>query len=239
MGAISVYGIYCTHDILNKWNQHKLTSIYIFITCLALGGCLQLAGGILTLVYTKVMPEPLREYMAENLRSNYTGGLGAGFLERQYDRSVDWVQINYQCCGVISYEDYRNGYFYNTYNKYTIVSVVPNSCCIYRDQTSSLVQCKMKSVNIFRKGCYDILMFWMDSYGAIITSILIVIGILDLIFSVIFLNITRQIKNLKQRQFIEKNLLKHKINQFCSSSRHDIFDTNTLDETMSNIETKN
>lgn len=40
------------------------------------------------------MPVPLREYMAENLRSNYTGGLGAGFLERQYDRSVDWVQIN-------------------------------------------------------------------------------------------------------------------------------------------------
>lgn len=45
-------------------------------------------------MYTKAMPVPLREYMAENLRSNYTGGLGAGFLERQYDRSVDWVQIN-------------------------------------------------------------------------------------------------------------------------------------------------
>ena len=40
------------------------------------------------------MPIPLRRYMADNLRSNYTGGLAIGFLERQYDRSVDWVQIN-------------------------------------------------------------------------------------------------------------------------------------------------
>jgi hypothetical protein len=61
---------------------------------LAIGGMIQLAGGILTVVYFKTMPWSLREYMAENLRSNYTGGLGAGFLERQYDRSVDWVQIN-------------------------------------------------------------------------------------------------------------------------------------------------
>ena len=128
----------------------------------------------------------------------------------------------------------------NLYNKYTIVSVVPNSCCIYRDQTSSLVQCKMKSVNIFRKGCYDILMFWMDSYGAIIASILIVGGLLDILFSVIFSNITRQIKNLKQRQYIERNLLKHKINnyQIEKNIRNDVFDTNTLDETMSYVETK-
>ncbi len=61
---------------------------------MAIGGAVQLAGGILTVVYFKTMPWSLREYMAENLRSNYTGGLGAGFLERQYDRSVDWVQIN-------------------------------------------------------------------------------------------------------------------------------------------------
>jgi hypothetical protein len=127
---------------------------------LAIAGGIQLAAGILTIVYTKTMAEPLREYMAENLRSNYTGGLNVGFLERKYDLNVDWVQINYQCCGVNSYEDYRNGFFYNSVNQYTIVSVVPNSCCIYRDQSTQLRQCKMNTVNIYRKGCYDILMFW-------------------------------------------------------------------------------
>lgn len=42
----------------------------------------------------RAMPYPLREYMADNLRSNYTGGYGMGYLDRQYDRYVDWVQIN-------------------------------------------------------------------------------------------------------------------------------------------------
>lgn len=42
----------------------------------------------------RALPWPLREYMADNLRSNYTGGYGMGYLDRQYDRYVDWVQIN-------------------------------------------------------------------------------------------------------------------------------------------------
>ncbi len=54
----------------------------------------QVAAGILCIVYTRTMPGPLREYMADNLKSNYTGGFGLGYLERQFDKSVDWVQIN-------------------------------------------------------------------------------------------------------------------------------------------------
>ena len=54
----------------------------------------QISAGVLSLAYMKTMPGPLREYMADNLRSNYTGGFGVGYLERQYDKSVDWVQIN-------------------------------------------------------------------------------------------------------------------------------------------------
>jgi hypothetical protein len=38
----------------------------------------------------KDMPMKLRGYMAENLRSNYTGT----FYDRQFDRSVDWTQTN-------------------------------------------------------------------------------------------------------------------------------------------------
>lgn len=57
-------------------------------------GLIQISSGITTVVYMKTMPGPLREHMADNLRSNYTGGFGMGYLERQFDRSVDWVQIN-------------------------------------------------------------------------------------------------------------------------------------------------
>jgi hypothetical protein len=51
---------------------------------------LQYAAAILCIVYMKEMPMRLRVYMAENLRSNYTGT----FYDRQFDRSVDWTQIN-------------------------------------------------------------------------------------------------------------------------------------------------
>ena len=61
---------------------------------MAVAGIVQIASGILSVVYTRTMPGPLREYMADNLKSNYTGGFGLGYLERQFDKSVDWVQIN-------------------------------------------------------------------------------------------------------------------------------------------------
>lgn len=82
--------------IMTKCNIYWYTNSlrFKFIVVIGLGGLYQLAVGILSIVYTKTMQEPLREYMADNLRSNYTGGFGVGYLERQFDRSVDWVQIN-------------------------------------------------------------------------------------------------------------------------------------------------
>ena len=67
---------------------------------IAVLGILQIASGVFTVVYTRTLPGPLREYMADNLKSNYTGGFGLGYLERQYDKSVDYVQMTYQCCGI-------------------------------------------------------------------------------------------------------------------------------------------
>lgn len=61
---------------------------------LALNGLVQVSAGVTVIVYMKTMPVPLREHMADNLRSNYTGGFGMGYLDRQFDRSVDWVQTN-------------------------------------------------------------------------------------------------------------------------------------------------
>lgn len=65
-----------------------------FKSAFAIAGFLQLAAGIATVIYMRALPWPLREYMADNLRSNYTGGYGMGYLDRQFDRYVDWVQIN-------------------------------------------------------------------------------------------------------------------------------------------------
>lgn len=80
----------------------------------------------------------------------------------------------------------------------------------------------------------------MESYGAIITSLTICVGFLHVVFSIISTRISRQINNLKERQQAEKKLLKHKINNYMISQnvRHADFDTNTIDETMSYVDTK-
>jgi hypothetical protein len=80
----------------------------------------------------------------------------------------------------------------------------------------------------------------MESYGTIITSITICVGALDLLFSVIATKVVVSVRNFKNRQMLEKQLLKHKMNsyQINQNSMHGNFDTNTIDETMSYIDTK-
>ena len=80
----------------------------------------------------------------------------------------------------------------------------------------------------------------MESYGSIITSLTICVGAVHLLFCVISTRIIMQIRDLKKRQMNEKKLIKYKINnyQISQNVRHADFDTNTIDETMSYIDTK-
>ena len=104
-----------------------------------------------------------------------------------------------------SYEDYRNGFYYNSFNKYTIVSIVPASCCMYRDPNQPS-KCQMKSINIYRKGCYDILMWWMEVFGTLLTALNVGFGFLDLVAAFACFNILNQIKRWK-RKLHEKAML--------------------------------
>ena len=118
----------------------------------------------------------------------------------------------------------------------------------------------MKSVNIYRKGCYEILMWWMESFGNIISGVTIIIGLGYLLASLISGIIVDRLKKLRivlrQKAFDKRNKL---ADQKLSSSsinyiekdlgdsvgygksrlRNDYyFDTTTLEETMSYVETK-
>ncbi len=129
---------------------------------------------------------------------------------------------------MVGYEDYRNGFYYNSFNKYTIVSIVPQSCCIYREQGQSN-QCQMKSVNIYRKGCYDILMWWMETFGAVISAITICFGLLSifeaLMFGCFYTQIAHYISEVNKKQ---KNL---KGSAFKTFEKY--LDTDTLQDTIS------
>ncbi len=80
----------------------------------------------------------------------------------------------------------------------------------------------------------------MEQYGAIICSITICVGALHILFSIVSVRIVNQIKTLHLRKLAEKRLTKHKLNNYMLNP--DIlqanFDTNTIDETMSYVDTK-
>ena len=103
----------------------------------------------------------------------------------------------------MSHEDYRNGFYYNSFNKYTIVNIVPASCCMYRDPNQPS-KCQMKSINIYRKGCYDILMWWMEVFGTLIGALCFAFGFLNLLAACACFNILGQIRRFK-RKIKEKN----------------------------------
>jgi len=195
----------------------RIFALFLLITAL-----LQLSGAILTIVYMKAQIRPLRTYMADNLRSNYTGG----YVERWYDKSVDWVQMNYECCGVISPKDYQNGYYYNTHIKYSQILQVPYSCCQFRENLNLLTQCQTNLLHVYRKGCYDILMIWLDRYGSIVASISMVMAFFHLLaFGFAVKNIGKIV--VKKTRRVQRQLFGSK------------YDTRTLDETLSNLETRN
>ena len=65
-------------------------------------------------------------------------------------------------------------------------------------------KCQMKSINIFRKGCYDILMWWMEVFGTLLCSLNVSFGFLNLLCAFACVNIINQIRTYKQK-LKEKN----------------------------------
>lgn len=64
--------------------MQKWIFFFKFILSAGIGSIVQLAAGIVTIVYTRTMPIPLREYMADNLKSNYTGKINKLDLKKEF-----------------------------------------------------------------------------------------------------------------------------------------------------------
>lgn len=98
-------------------------------------------------------------------------------------------------------------------------------------------KCQMKSINIFRKGCYDILMWWMESFGILISILCFIFGVLFVILSLVYVKVINQIKNFKAK-VREKNL--RKMNKQKMHKFDDRFsEANTTNDSISLAESRN
>ncbi len=80
-------------------------------------------------------------------------------------------------------------------------------------------------------------MWWMETFGLVLSSITLVAGILNLIASFIVLSIQRQIVNYKMEVRKKESRMRN-LNININKFEKDYYDTNTLDETVSVQESK-
>ncbi len=80
-------------------------------------------------------------------------------------------------------------------------------------------------------------MWWMETFGLVLSAITLVAGILNLIAAFIVLSIQRQIVNYKLEVRKKESRLRN-LNININKFEKDYYDTNTLDETVSVQESK-
>jgi hypothetical protein len=108
----------------------------------------------------------------------------------------------------------------------------------------------MKSINIYRKGCYDILMWWMEVFGTLLTALNVSFGFLNLLCAFALFNILNQIRKYKTK-IKEKTTRLHNTSRSNINSIHNkylkqftqfndsfISENNTMTDTISYIETR-
>jgi hypothetical protein len=62
-------------------------------------------------------------------------------------------------------------------------------------------------MNLNQRGCSDILLIWMENYGLIIGSFLIIGGILDIIFSILLITATSKLKSFMKIKYYANDSL--------------------------------
>lgn len=99
---------------------------------------------------------------------------------------------------------------------------MPVSCCAYRTQLVQVNQCQSNLVNAYRKGCYDILMIWLDRYGSLIGSISMVMAFFHFICFILGFKFCRLIDKERKANLKERKRHQH------------VYDTTTLTDQVSN-----
>ncbi|PVD32543.1 hypothetical protein C0Q70_07983 [Pomacea canaliculata] len=98
-----------------------LLALYVGAVALAL--VLTLAATSVALAYRTVVAEELLAKLRDSLITRYQGYITS---DDQFSRAMDFAQVEFQCCGVNSWQDY------NLTTNWTVRSsaVVPLTCCI-------------------------------------------------------------------------------------------------------------
>jgi tetraspanin-18 len=159
-----------------------------FLTCygvlLILIMLMEITAGILAATYTHVAEENTRAAIKSSIKEYY-----AAEGKERVTELWDFTMANMECCGVDSYEDFKESKIWIQGNK-----TIPEACCVLEGDVSKLQPkdpaCTKRpsdTNSYWKKGCYNALAegFWKSKFIALGISIGLVIFKL-LVISVAF-----------------------------------------------------
>jgi hypothetical protein len=182
----------------------------IYIAFLVIIFCGEICGGVIAIAYKDKIVYNLKEILGRqmddqlNPAPNVTHYYNQGPLSTCFTSDVgwlfDWVQIQFECCGIYSKADYRNK-LTTTFNFATMCpllnqSYYPVSCCPLKDgndfgdfhkkpdnqyDSQNIVNCAVP----YDKGCYDEVARQIERYAPVLIGIGIGFAMLEL-FGIIF-----------------------------------------------------
>jgi tetraspanin-18 len=157
----------------SKW---FLASYGLFIIIILL---LEITLGILAAVYTKEAEENTQTFLKSSIKQYY-----AAEQKDAVTLMWDYTMAHSKCCGVNSYEDFKESKKWTEGNK----KVIPEACCILEGDVSKLqpkysncTKSPSDTNSYWKKGCYNTIVERIQDSKVVAIGIIVGLGLFKLL----------------------------------------------------------
>ncbi|XP_077418808.1 tetraspanin-15 [Vanacampus margaritifer] len=154
--------------------RDNLVLLKVFMYTLAVCLILELLGGILALVF--------RNQTVDILNKNIRRGIVNYYDDLDFKNIMDFVQIEFMCCGGQGYKDWSVNMYHNCSVRGPLACGVPYTCCIMKPKEVANTLCGYKVLeqerldlidSIHIRGCTDAFFIWLTDNYKIMAAVLL------------------------------------------------------------------
>ncbi|XP_050982224.1 tetraspanin-15 [Labeo rohita] len=146
--------------------RDNLCLLKVFLYMLALCLILELASGIVALIF--------RRQTEDLLNKNIRKGIVNYYDDLDFKNIMDFVQKTFKCCGGTDFTDWKVNMYHNCSAPGPLACAVPYTCCISKPSEVVNTMCGYKVLEkerlenveqIYTRGCTNAVFIWfMDNY---------------------------------------------------------------------------
>lgn len=161
--------------------RENIRLLKFFTICLSIVFFVQLALGTIGFIFRHNIRK-LATYKLTGTIPDYRNNVNLQNI-------IDYSQMTFGCCGLISYRDWRRNIYFNCSQKGQEACSVPYSCCKV-DKLNTLCGYKMNSEKvtpsrreelIYTEGCIEGITKWFKSHFVVIGGVAVGIALLQII----------------------------------------------------------